>query len=96
MQMFVMRGIAGDDEREEYVIFARDAARASNMSAQFWLHRDELPVQWAGEDWEVYRLFGTGDQLEAAFALDEEGLGIFDELIGWRILPPFDPVISIG
>lgn len=87
MQVHLSRSPVAGGEQEEYVIFGRTAQRAQLLAIIFWQKRDDLPVAWSGDEYEKFTLFGKHEQLLEALRRDQEGLGTFDELSGWTIIP---------
>ena len=84
MVLFKSTPEAGD---EEFVIFADTPERATELFANFWFRRDALPITFGGDEYEKWSLFGTKAELQAAQRLGREGMGTWDEVSGWTILP---------
>lgn len=99
MKFFLFESAPVDGDTDEYPVFARDQARASELFALFWGKRDRLPPEFSGEDFEKYELSGNRKQMHDALALNMEGLGCYDPATGWIIIPPYavdDPDLDGG
>jgi hypothetical protein len=87
MKHFIWESRLDDGDMAEFVIFARDRCRAGPLQYYFRLNVADLPKAWHPEMWESYEIFGTEQQLTDAYALNQEGLGIYMPEQGWTIVP---------
>jgi len=71
----------------EFVIFAESRIRSAQLLVGFQLIYRALPDTWHPYIWENWETYGIKEQLTRVLAAGVEGLGIFDPVRGWEIIP---------
>lgn len=75
------------DDNFEFVIFARSHIRSVQLLVGFQLIYRTLLDQWHPEEWEAWEVAGTEEHLTEALTRGVEGLGAYDHINGWTIIP---------
>ena len=75
------------EDNFEFVIFAKSHSRSAQLLVGFQMIYKDLGNQWHREAWEAWEAAGNEEHLTEALARGEEGLGAYDALKGWTIIP---------
>jgi hypothetical protein len=72
----------------EMTVFANNEKRMRTIINTLLVRIREWEIGWTGDEWDRWEETGTDEQMDAAIASLEEGLGLYDTKTGWRIVMP--------
>ena len=57
------------------------------INIRFMTILGELPERWSGKEWSDYSAKGNQAQLDVVLGAGVEGLGLYDLVNGWSVVP---------